>query len=509
MAVLEKLAPLAGVALFLIAGAALAQLLPALRSLPRGRRLAYGYLLGVAWLAGGLYALSHCFAVPLRRPAILALAAAPVLALLAVRALRRRSAKPAGGSPPPARRRWTKLELSALAMAALVCLAVLADALTYPVHDWDGRMFWSTQARYMRAEATVAPRVLTQAGWYVTHPWYPALMPVAQVAVLEMLRAGEDEHPFRALYVFFHPVWLLLLYGGARRWSGRSAAVLTVLAAALLPVPAFDLEGGAVSAYSDLPLACFYGGGLLLLLKPRPSLAGGVAAGLLLAAAVLTKNEGGPLALWAIAVAFFVYPWSGGLATWTPRLRRRWPPFLLAAGLVGMALILVFTWRAGIPDRFESYDRIVSWAHFWPWVVQRAPMLLGRIRSQLAEWDLFWSAALLVALAGWRGLRRPAVPALLLAAAAPLGIAWVTYSICLDPVMIVTTTVNRFVLHASIPLLVLFSLALDDLLRRSPWVPAALGGRARSRSRRPRRPAESPSSGGPPTAAPDPPMATG
>src|ERR671928_234744 len=79
MPVFERLAQLAGAGLFLAAGAALVQLLPALRALPLGRRLAHAYLLGVAWLAGGLYALSYFFAVPLRPPAILAVAAAPVL----------------------------------------------------------------------------------------------------------------------------------------------------------------------------------------------------------------------------------------------------------------------------------------------------------------------------------------------------------------------------------------------------------------------------------------------
>ena len=87
-------------------------------------------------------------------------------------------------------------------------------------------------------------------------------------------------------------------------------------------------------------------------------------------------------------------------------------------------------------------------------------------------------------LGGWRGLRRRAAPALLLAAAAPLGIAWLAYSISLDPLIIVRTSWSRFVLQASVPALVLFSLALDDLLRHAPWLPSVLGGAARSRSRR-------------------------
>jgi hypothetical protein len=505
MPVFEKLAQLAGAALFLLAGAALVQLLPALRALPWGRRLAHAYLLGVAWLAGGLYVLSCFFAVPLRRPAILALAAAPVLAWLILRRFDR-TRKKIGGLRSAPRRRWTKLELAALVAAGLVFLAVLADTVTYPLRDWDGRMTWGTQARYIRAEATVSPRVIAEPGWHVKHPWYPVLMPVAQVAVLELLRAGEDQQFFRGLYAFFYPAWLLILYGGVRRWTRRSTAALTVLAAALLPMPAFQVEGGAVSAYSDLPLACFYGAAFLLLLKTRPRLSEGAAAGMLLAAAVLTKNEGAPLALWAMAVAFLFSPGAGALRR---RMARRWRPFLLAAVLVAAALLLLFAWRSGIPARYASLREDISWSNFWPGIVLRVPRLAPRIWSELAEWDLFWSAALFVGLAGWRGLKRPTAPGLLLAAAGPLGIAWLTYSICIDPVMIATTTVNRFVLQASIPLLLLFALALDDLLRRVSWLPHALGGPARSPSRRPRRSTESPGSGEPSIAAPDPPRASG
>lgn len=491
MAALEKLTQLAGVALFLLPGAALAVLL----RLPSGRRLAHAYLLGIAWVAGSLYVLSHGFGVPLRRPAILVLAAIPILVSLPVTL--RRGAKP----DPKPRRRWTGLQIVAVTMAALVFSAILAEALTNPVRDWDGRMTWDTQARYLRAEGTVDPRVLRQSGWYVTHPWYPVLLPVAQVAILELLHAGEDEHLFRAFYSFFFPVWLVIVYGSARRFTRRNTAALTALAAALLPVPGFYLDGGAPSTYSDLPLACFYGAGFLLLLKARPRLAEGAAAGLLLAAAALAKNEGGPLALWALAVAFFI-PFR------PRRFVRRWKPFALAAGILAAALLFLASWRSGIPDRFQSYERIISWSHFWPWVVQRIPLLLPRVWQELMDWDLFWSAALLVFLAGWRGLRRRAAPALLLAALAPLGIAWIAYSISLQPVLLVRTSLNRFLLQASVPLLVLFSFALDDLLRRARWLPAWVGGTARSPSWRLHRPVESRPDGARSTVAPGPPMAT-
>ena len=90
------------------------------------------------------------------------------------------------------------------------------------------------------------------------------------------------------------------------------------------------------------------------------------------------------------------------------------------------------------------------------------------------DWGLFGSAVPLALIAGWRALRRrPAFP-LLLAAPVPLGVGWLYATISLKPDFVVTTTWNRFLLQASVPLLVLFALALRDLLRRARWLPQAL-----------------------------------
>src|SRR5436305_1828229 len=350
----EALKGLAGVALFAAPGAGLAELLPAVRELPAARRLAHAWLLGVAWTAGALYALSHWLAVPLRPPAILAVAAAPVLAG-AVSWLRRRR------PPSVARRKQQRpkrlVEWLALGAAVLVSLALLCDTLNNPLTDWDGRMTWSAQARYVRSEGTVHPAALTQRGWYVSHPWYPLLMPLAQVAVLEATRSDLDHHAFRPLYGVFFPVWLLLIYGGA--------------------------------------------------------------------------------------------------------------------------LVLLLSWRAGVPESFESFEQATSWSLLWPGIVTRVPRLARDARAEMVsflDWGLFWSAAPLVLAAGWRGLRRrPAAP-LLLAAAIPLGVGWIYATVSLRPDFVVRSTWNRFLLQASVPLLVLFALALRDLLRRAGWVPRGFKG---------------------------------
>jgi len=470
----EALAGLAGVALFAAPGAGLAEILPAVRELPVGRRLAYSYLLGIAWTAGLLYALSHWLAVPLRSPAILIVAAVPVLAGMGSW-LRRRGRVSPGSSPSRPRRLAGKL---ALAAGAVISLALLCDALDNPLTDWDGRMTWSAQARYVRSEGTVHPAVLAQRGWYVAHPWYPLLMPVAQVAVLEVTRADPDHHAFRPMYAALFPVWLLLIYGGAETLAGRNAAAWTALCAAMLSFPAFAGAGGAASAYSDLPLACFFGAGLLLLLKPRLRLSAGLTAGILLAAAVLTKAEGeilAPVAL-GLAIAYPGLPGRRAPARWRRLWRRRRRALILAVLPAGLGLILLLAWRAGIPESFESFEQATSWSLLWPGIFTRIPRLAWDARGEMVsflDWGLFWSAAPLVLIAGWRGLwRRPALP-LFLAAAVPLGVGWLYATVSLRPDFVVRTTWNRFLLQASVPLLILFALALRDLLRRAGWLPRA------------------------------------
>ncbi len=480
----EALAALSGVALFAAPGAGLAEILPAIRELPLGRRMAYAWLLGVAWTAGWLYALSHWLAVPLRTPAILGVAAVPVLAGGVFWVRRRKVVQ----LSPPLRRHRSLSGRIALAAGALISLALVCDALDNPLTDWDGRMTWSAQARYVRGEGTVHPAALTQAGWYVSHPWYPLLMPVAQVAVLEVTHAEPDHHAFRPMYAVFFPVWLLLIHGGAATLTGRVTAGWTALCASLLSFPAFAGSGGAASAYSDLPLACFFGAGLLLLLDLRLRPSSGLAAGILLAAAVLTKAEGEILAPVALGLAV-VYPWIPGRHTtrWRELWRRRRSGLALAALPAAFGVILLLSWRAVVPESFESFEQATSWGLLWPGIFTRIPRLAADVRSQMVsflDWGLFWSAAPLVLLAGWRGFkRRPAFP-LLLAAAAPLGVGWLYATISLKPDFVVMSTWNRFLLQASVPLLVLFALALRDLLRRARWLPRALGALLRT-GRRP------------------------
>jgi hypothetical protein len=489
----ELAAGLADVALFAAPGLGLAELTPALRGLPLPRRLAYGYLLGVSAVAGGLYVLSHLFGVPLRPPAVWALVALPTLAGLAARLARRRRGRARSAFAPstaePQRRTaaghaYRALLLACAATAAMVCLGVLADAVADPVKDWDGRMTWCAQARYIRAAGTVDAEVLRNRRWFITHPQYPLLLPLAQVAAQEAFGADLESHAFRALYAAFFPALLLVLYDGARRWAGRTAAALVTLLAAL--VPCFTVcEGGATTTYSDLPLACFYGAGLVLLLARRAGAGDALAAGMLLAAAVLTKNEGAPLAAVALVLGAAA-PGLGRRAAGALRAatrRRRLRRLAVAAAPALLALALLLSWRSAIPNREdEGYLGFVRAGDLWPAVFTQAqkfgPVLLACMGDR-QHWLGFWWLAPVLLLAGWRLFRRPISRRLLPAALAPPAIGWVAYSVHWDPVYLADVTWDRFLMQAAIPLFLLLGCALAEILGRSPGAPrrvASAGG---------------------------------
>jgi hypothetical protein len=474
----ELLASFGGVALFLIPGFSLTGLFPGLRDIPWIRRLGYAFLLGVATLAGSLYALSALLEVPLRRPAIFGTAAALTILGLAgwIHARKERHAR---------RRLPLRARLAALVLALAgigVTAGVFADSLVYPLRDWDGRMHWAAQARYIRYEGSVLPLAVVRGQWFINHPRYPVLMPVAQVAVLEATGAKEDELFFRTLYAAFFPALLLVVYDGARRWAGWLPAGLAVAAASGIPFLTFFPDGSAASTYSDLPLGCFFGAALVLLLRGRVQPSDGIAAGILLGAAVLTKNEGTILAGFALLIAGLspvLRLWKARTEELPPASRSR---LLLkgartcaAAAAVVAVLAFFFYWRFQIPNRQdENYEDFVTAEQLFPDALTRIPEFGAQILVQtFLTWDRwvgFWWVALLVLLAGMgvlKGRRAALSWPILLGFAAPLALAWGAYTVHWHPAELVKVTWERFLVQGSIPFFLLLSLALREALQRS------------------------------------------
>lgn len=460
-------ANLAGVALVALPGLGLAELFGPLRRLPLPRRLGYAYLLGLLALGGALFAASHLLGVPLRRPAILAAALAPAVLGLIAR-LRRRRGEPGARTE----RRGRGWRLAAALVIAAICLGPLASALTAPLGDWDGRMTWSPLASYLRHEGTVDAAVLREPGWWVLHPRYPPLLPLAQAAVQETFGAGEDDQYYRALYVGFLAALLLVLYDGARRAAGSSVATLATLSAAVLPFLSYG-AGGATSAYSDIALAGFYGAALILLLLERARPSSGLAAGCLLAGAVLTKNEGALLAVAALLLA------SLRLLRRRPDGRRPFGWLAAAVGPVLAALALLTSWRAAIPNRDdEDYFAVLRLSDLLQGAVARLPVIVPEVLRWTFRWPSwlgFWLLFLVVLLAGYRALRRPGARLLLLAGLVPAGIGWAAYAVSTRLGHLLGETWDRFLLQGLIPLAIVFACALRELRRGS------IGPRAHTR----------------------------
>jgi hypothetical protein len=451
-------------ALVAAAGLALADLVPFLRGRPFLRRVGWAWILGCAWLGGSAYAVSHVLHLPLRRGVLLPIALLPVAAAIACRL---RFAGPKRSARAPLEPSEGILSALLLALGVFVTVSLVANSLAIPVSDWDGKMTWVAQARFIRGARTVDAPVLRDAAAWVTHPRYPVLLPVLQVAAQEIADAPWDDRFVRPLYALFWPAFLLVLFDAAEARAGRVAASVATLSAACAPFLAFSLHGGAAGTYSDFPLACFWGSGLLLLTSEGAGLPEGLASGLLLGAAVLAKNEGLPLAAVALAAAF---AWA--LAA---RRRREHRAALLAAALVAAAAaLLLASWRSGIPPRYDdgqiatvSVDALAKGA------VNRLPAAANaclRAMANRKEWGLTWLLAPLGLILGARRLLRLDALPLAIALAGALALYAAAYALSMwPPAMLAESTWDRFLVQMGLPLFVLLALAL------APRTPLAEG----------------------------------
>jgi len=444
-------------ALIAASGLALADLVTLLRERPLLSRLGWAWLLGCAWLGGAAYAASHVLHLPLRRGVLLPILLLPVAAALARRIL---SAAPERSARVPLNPFEVILSSLLLTFGIFVTASLVANGLAVPVNDWDGKMTWVAQARFIRGARSVDAPALRDPSAWVVHPRYPVLMPVVQVAAQEIADAPWDDDRFvRPLYALFWPAFLLVLFDAAAARAGRLAALVAALAAACAPALAFSPQGGAAGTYSDLPLACFWGAGLLLLASEGASLASGLASGVLLGAAVLTKSEGLPLAAAALG-ASVAWAFAG------KRLRANRVPLLAAAGVVAASALLLFSWRSEIPPRYDegqvaafSVEALVKGA------ATRLPVAARACAAAMAnrgEWGFTWLLVPLGLVLGARRLgRRDALP-LAVALAAALALYASAYALSVwPPAMLAETTWDRLLVQMGLPLFVLLALAVD------------------------------------------------
>jgi hypothetical protein len=448
--VFAKLAPsLAALALVTASGLGLQALLSAPLERSRLSRAGLAFLLGAAWTGLGGWAAGFAGA-PLGRPLWLVLALAPLLAG-AVAVVRRGHA---GGLAlaAPGSSRASRSARWALAAAVLVVaaesVALLAHTAAEPVTDFDGRMTWGTQARYLEASGDVLPRVLRDERSFVIHPRYPILLPLLQVATVQIAGLTLDSFAVRPLYALFLPAFAAALWPALLRAGGLRGAAIAVLLLFGAPIVLVDRDAGPLGTYSDFPLAAFLGVGVALLLHPRTRRESwrGWCAGLLLAAAAGAKNE-----------AMLLAPAALALTAWLGRAGRgpRRAALVRAAAVVGVALLLIVAWRSRIENRndegyFESFSAFKVAANLADRIESIAPEA-ARLSYEREKWGFhFWIVPALL-LAGASALRRRDCRVAAALVVAQLAMVAAAYSVVGDP-GIVGVTWNRFVLQMSAPL---------------------------------------------------------
>ena len=207
----------------------------------------------------------------------------------------------------------------------------------------------TAQALFVRAAARSTPGA-PRSALDRPHPRSALLLPLAQVADPRLARSGGTASPFRAAYAAFFPIFLLRRHDGARRCARRRTARRR--ARRRLVPSGLLAERGRGTAYSECPPSPA---------SPAPRCCSCCARRCTLARdrrrpaarrRRLDKQEGAPLALWALAVSALPLCRRGRVGTLSTGTQRSGASRLSPRGLIlAAALTLRAPASATIPQR--------------------------------------------------------------------------------------------------------------------------------------------------------------
>jgi hypothetical protein len=339
-------------------------------------------------------------------------------------------------------------KLVATVLTVIPLLALLFAATLIPLRDFDGRAFWLLKAKGIAHDHAIdGPFFHDQ---LVTDPRndYPLLLPLDAAAVM-LLGHTYDDTVVRWLYVITFIAFVFFVRARLGPWP----------AVILAWIPQFTVvtDGGALSAYNDIPLAAFLAGAFFELTEAHEATChperseGSVWAGrfgMWLAFCVLTKNEGLPLAVILLLAGAFVY-------------RRRFWPALVP---FGVAIAALFTWKHRIPHGSE--EDLAALLPTLPRHLDRLPGAIAGMARHLVTpvWGFFWIAVLLALLVlAWQRRREALLPAFVIGGAFTLYIAVYTVTTWVQSDLI-NSSADRVLMHVVGPGL----FVLSRLVRRDP-----------------------------------------
>jgi hypothetical protein len=191
--------------------------------------------------------------------------------------------------------RWNRV----LAAALLLILVIGGIAISRfweanPQGNWDAWAIWNLRARFLAAGGQLAERAWSPS-LTNTHPEYPLLLSSFVARCWSYSGSTSALAPAATAYAFFLALAAIGAGGIAAMW-GESLGLLFGLVLASSPFVLQEIP----AQYSDLPLACYFAGALVLLLVSRP-----MAAGLFASLAAWTKDEG--LLFFAVFLAVILF----------------------------------------------------------------------------------------------------------------------------------------------------------------------------------------------------------
>lgn len=254
---------------------------------------AEAFLAGAAWVPLALFLLS-LGGLPLGLPMLL-LVTVPLAGLASWR--RAALVRIERGALPP------------LLLVGLCLFLVWARAAWQPDDAWDSRTHWGLVARLLYHERSVHLEVLRDPAFLLDHPRYPLGLPLLECSFFH-LAGGTPDDAVRLLFPCFYLALGALVWRMAGREVPSPGRDVVLASAMALPGLVLSLDGGASSAYADVPLAALAALHVSYALRWLEDGSPGAARVAALAAVgmLFTKQQGIPFAAGSLALLVVLAP---------------------------------------------------------------------------------------------------------------------------------------------------------------------------------------------------------
>jgi hypothetical protein len=358
--------------------------------------------------------------------------------------------------------------LMALCLTIFVWFALVESPITV-----DARAIYGLKARLLYDAGDLGSEDFHDPDRLHYHANYPLLVPLVE-ATLYFAQGTQQDLGMELLFAGFVLAGASILFEEIRRFESPGRAAMWGAFFLLLPCTLMPSDGAGLSGSVDFALAAFATAAVIAagrwLASPRAGNA--VLAGLMLGAAVLTKQEG---TVWLVAI--------GAAMAVTMLARRTWPwrrLLVTAAGIIGIAgscMLIGLVNRRGIPD--SPYLRSFSAALHGEWIIKslsRIPFIADFAVKDLTSpvnFALIWPFIAVVLLV----LRRPRSGATVVLWRATAVFVTVAYFaiFTITPLHLdyqLRTAFSRLAVHV-LPLLLLVGaeqLAISGWSRQMQWI---------------------------------------